>query len=46
MSSIIWITIGIVCVIVWSILLWGAWKTPTTPPDYNINIKDEDIKLD
>ena len=46
MSSIIWITIGIVCVVVWSLLLWEAWNTPSMPNDYDINIKDEDIKLD
>tara|TARA_R110000764_G_scaffold34554_1_gene77021 strand:+ start:141 stop:275 length:135 start_codon:yes stop_codon:yes gene_type:complete len=44
MPTIIWITIGIICVVIWSLMLWEAYNTPVTPDDYDI--KDEDIKLD
>ena len=35
MSSDQWILVGIVYILLWCLLIWEAWATPITPPDYN-----------
>ena len=42
MSITIWITIGIIFVIVWSIIIWEIKNTPLLPDDYNWE-EDKDI---
>ena len=32
--SAIWAIISCIFVIVWSLLLWGAWNTPITPNNF------------
>ena len=37
MPLIIWITIGVVFIVVWGIIIIEIYNTPITPSDYNVN---------
>ena len=44
MSSTIWITIGIIFVVVWGWLAWEFYNAPIMPDDYDIREKDTDLE--
>ena len=39
-----WVTIGIICVVVWSLLIWEAWNSPIMPDDYDTKIYKKQLK--
>ena len=44
MTTTIWVSIGIIFVIVWSIIIWGVYKAPMMPDDYGITEEDLNLK--
>jgi len=38
-----WVTIGIIFVVVWSLLIWEAWNAPIMPDDYNTKINKKQL---
>jgi hypothetical protein len=40
MSTTVWVTIGIVFVIVWGAIIWEVYNAPLMPDDYNIDEKE------
>ena len=44
MSSIIWITIGIIIIIVWGVIIWKIYTSPVMPDDYSFEDDDIDIE--
>ena len=41
MSITVWITIGIVFVVVWGAIIWEFYNTPVMPDDYDNEIKNK-----
>jgi len=44
MSTIIWIALGIICVIVWGIIIREIYTSPVMPDDYDFEDDDIDIE--
>jgi len=41
MPTTVWITIGIVFVVVWGTIIWEIYNAPVMPDDYNNEIKNK-----
>jgi len=45
MDSSVWMSIGVICVIVWGAIIWEMWNAPLMPDDYDIDDKYIEDKL-